>query len=139
MMNWKGCGKKWLRHISRYYPGIILEELWKIMEYCTTVSIVAEIQTGHLLNTSHKHYHFVQLAQLIPTHAAFTSWEANSTTSSLTDSSRAISANPLCCSYKYTHGDHRKQRKDRILSDVNGLTYYNYVLQPQPAVETYSL
>jgi hypothetical protein len=76
------------------------------MEYCTKFSIMAEIKIGHLLNPSHKHYRFGQLAQMIPTHAAFTSWEANSTTSSLTDSTRTISANPLRCACKYTHGDH---------------------------------
>jgi hypothetical protein len=29
MINWKGCGRKWLWPILKYYPSISLEELRK--------------------------------------------------------------------------------------------------------------
>jgi hypothetical protein len=49
----------------RYYPDICLEGLSKNNEKCSQNSQhPGWIQTGHILNTSKKHYNLNQLAQI---------------------------------------------------------------------------
>jgi hypothetical protein len=60
-MNWKGCGRKRSWHNVRYYPVFYLDRLKKTtpkknLEY-------SGFQTGHLPNTSQKHYYFSQFVQ----------------------------------------------------------------------------
>jgi hypothetical protein len=63
-MNEKKYGKKWLWHNLRYYPRICPQWLRKTMQYPRVVSVKAEIQTRHLMNTSQYCHCLSPLVQL---------------------------------------------------------------------------
>jgi hypothetical protein len=57
MMNWKGCGRKWLWPNLRYYPSVCLEELRKTMKTSVKIpSVWAKISTWDLLSMKQEHY-----------------------------------------------------------------------------------
>jgi hypothetical protein len=66
IVNWKGCVKKRQWPSLRYYPGIRQERLARTTKKEERIiCFQAEIRTGHLTNTSRKHYRLSYLSRRV--------------------------------------------------------------------------
>jgi hypothetical protein len=91
IINRERCGRPQTWPSLCYDPGICLEGLQRTMKTsASVVHVLAEIQTGHFPNTSHKHYRLSELAWF--------DWVKTSQTAvNLPHSARYRCPHPHCC------------------------------------------